>query len=121
MIRRPPRSTLSSSSAASDVYKRQGLCLALAVRPSWWCLVLGVAGSAAAMVVALRHGSSERSSPAWLLALPVCLATVFLVAGLAVGGSRLDSLGHSALEVYEGRNVTLSAVLTALTATASVT
>ena len=24
MIRRPPRSTLSSSSAASDVYKRQG-------------------------------------------------------------------------------------------------
>ena len=26
MIRRPPRSTLSSSSAASDVYKRQQLC-----------------------------------------------------------------------------------------------
>eukprot|EP00656_Telonema_subtile_P053367 TRINITY_DN771_c0_g1_i3.p1 TRINITY_DN771_c0_g1~~TRINITY_DN771_c0_g1_i3.p1 ORF type:complete len:102 (+),score=4.58 TRINITY_DN771_c0_g1_i3:102-407(+) len=25
MIRRPPRSTLSSSSAASDVYKRQGM------------------------------------------------------------------------------------------------
>eukprot|EP00658_Telonema_sp_P-2_P023806 TRINITY_DN19550_c0_g1_i4.p2 TRINITY_DN19550_c0_g1~~TRINITY_DN19550_c0_g1_i4.p2 ORF type:complete len:111 (-),score=34.84 TRINITY_DN19550_c0_g1_i4:484-816(-) len=25
MIRRPPRSTLSSSSAASDVYKRQGI------------------------------------------------------------------------------------------------
>ena len=28
MIRRPPRSTLSSSSAASDVYKRQGLTAA---------------------------------------------------------------------------------------------
>src|SRR5664280_860656 len=28
MIRRPPRSTLSSSSAASDVYKRQGLTCA---------------------------------------------------------------------------------------------
>src|SRR5664279_5819292 len=27
MIRRPPRSTLSSSSAASDVYKRQGYFL----------------------------------------------------------------------------------------------
>ena len=27
MIRRPPRSTLSSSSAASDVYKRQGIFL----------------------------------------------------------------------------------------------
>ena len=93
-----------------------GLCLALAVRPSWWCLVLGVAGPAAAMVVALRRGSSECSSPAWLLALPVCLATMFLVAGLAVGGSRLDSLGHSALETYEGRTVTLTAVLTDLPA-----
>src|SRR5665648_1296057 len=30
MIRRPPRSTLSSSSAASDVYKRQ-----LVGRPTW--------------------------------------------------------------------------------------
>src|SRR5665648_671731 len=29
MIRRPPRSTLSSSSAASDVYKRQALLLLL--------------------------------------------------------------------------------------------
>src|SRR5664280_3534280 len=27
MIRRPPRSTLSSSSAASDVYKRQGISI----------------------------------------------------------------------------------------------
>jgi competence protein ComEC len=93
-----------------------GLCLALAVRPSWWCLVLGVAGPAAAVVVALRRGSSECSSPAWLLALPVCLATMFLVAGLAVGGSSLDLLEHSALEVYEGRNVTLTAVLTDLPA-----
>src|SRR5664279_5486486 len=32
MIRRPPRSTLSSSSAASDVYKRQ---LGYGARPSW--------------------------------------------------------------------------------------
>src|SRR5678816_4508587 len=30
MIRRPPRSTLDRSSAASDVYKRQGL-------PEGWC------------------------------------------------------------------------------------
>src|SRR5664280_3824566 len=29
MIRRPPRSTLSSSSAASDVYKRQGFVMPL--------------------------------------------------------------------------------------------
>jgi len=93
-----------------------GLCLALAVQPSWWCLVLGVAGPAAAMVVALRRGSSECSSPAWLLALPVCLATMFLVAGVAVGGSRLDALGHSALQAHEGRSVTLTAVLTDLPA-----
>src|SRR5665648_380586 len=47
MIRRPPRSTLSSSSAASDVYKRQQLALALeaprapALRPlgDWDALV----------------------------------------------------------------------------------
>eukprot|EP00656_Telonema_subtile_P021312 TRINITY_DN22340_c0_g1_i2.p1 TRINITY_DN22340_c0_g1~~TRINITY_DN22340_c0_g1_i2.p1 ORF type:complete len:185 (+),score=29.89 TRINITY_DN22340_c0_g1_i2:109-663(+) len=37
MIRRPPRSTLSSSSAASDVYKRQGQKLAVAGRgPGVW-------------------------------------------------------------------------------------
>src|SRR5665648_533420 len=34
MIRRPPRSTLSSSSAASDVYKRQILNIFKFVRPS---------------------------------------------------------------------------------------
>ena len=50
-----------------------GLCLALALRPSWWVLLLGVIGPAAAMVVALRRGSPAESSPAWLLAIPVCL------------------------------------------------
>ena len=32
MIRRPPRSTLDRSSAASDVYKRQGDALALSAQ-----------------------------------------------------------------------------------------
>src|SRR5664280_552127 len=38
MIRRPPRSTLSSSSAASDVYKRRDLegCRSSVVQPRWW-------------------------------------------------------------------------------------
>eukprot|EP00658_Telonema_sp_P-2_P059523 TRINITY_DN4851_c0_g3_i2.p1 TRINITY_DN4851_c0_g3~~TRINITY_DN4851_c0_g3_i2.p1 ORF type:complete len:107 (+),score=21.75 TRINITY_DN4851_c0_g3_i2:92-412(+) len=38
MIRRPPRSTLSSSSAASDVYKRQGLWYGTwrAENGCWW-------------------------------------------------------------------------------------
>eukprot|EP00656_Telonema_subtile_P008691 TRINITY_DN14058_c0_g1_i3.p1 TRINITY_DN14058_c0_g1~~TRINITY_DN14058_c0_g1_i3.p1 ORF type:complete len:124 (-),score=19.09 TRINITY_DN14058_c0_g1_i3:39-410(-) len=35
MIRRPPRSTLSSSSAASDVYKRQAQQSRLCGRPSF--------------------------------------------------------------------------------------
>jgi competence protein ComEC len=93
-----------------------GLCLALAFRPSWWHLVLGMAGPAAAVVVALRRSPSARSTPAWLPTLPVCLAAMFLVAGIAVGGSRLDSLGHSTLEAYEGRTVTVAAVLTDLPA-----
>src|SRR5664280_3406563 len=41
MIRRPPRSTLSSSSAASDVYKRQG---SQRPRPVAQQLGAGVAG-----------------------------------------------------------------------------
>jgi competence protein ComEC len=93
-----------------------GLCLALAIRPARWCLVLGVAGLAAAVIVALRRGFGADSSPAWLLALPACVAALFLIAGLAAGDSRLDSLGHSALKSYEGRTVALTAVLTDLPA-----
>ena len=37
MIRRPPRSTLSSSSAASDVYKRQALCRVIPTKWRWYC------------------------------------------------------------------------------------
>ncbi len=93
-----------------------GLCLALAFRPSLWWFLLGVIGPAAAMVVALRRGSPAESSPAWLLAIPVCLAVMFVVAGLAVGGSRLAAAGHSALQAYDGRTVALTAVLTDLPA-----
>ena len=39
MIRRPPRSTLSSSSAASDVYKRQAL---VALRYQRWLLLIAL-------------------------------------------------------------------------------
>src|SRR5665648_546010 len=35
MIRRPPRSTLSSSSAASDVYKRQGVHRVASLLKRW--------------------------------------------------------------------------------------
>src|SRR5680860_1901913 len=38
MIRRPPRSTQSRSSAASDVYKRQPILLSLCLQhPQWNC------------------------------------------------------------------------------------
>eukprot|EP00658_Telonema_sp_P-2_P078022 TRINITY_DN7214_c0_g1_i5.p1 TRINITY_DN7214_c0_g1~~TRINITY_DN7214_c0_g1_i5.p1 ORF type:complete len:164 (+),score=31.35 TRINITY_DN7214_c0_g1_i5:89-580(+) len=63
MIRRPPRSTLSSSSAASDVYKRQAdskgrTPLLLAAR----------AGHASTVAILLLHGSdlAARSNPGWL-------------------------------------------------------
>ena len=41
MIRRPPRSTLDRSSAASDVYKRQGLFL-LGIE---YAIILGITGA----------------------------------------------------------------------------
>src|SRR5674536_85942 len=40
MRRRPPRSTLSSSSAASDVYKRQGIARTFFPRQSHGSLIL---------------------------------------------------------------------------------
>src|SRR5680860_1630524 len=53
MIRRPPRSTQSRSSAASDVYKRQGLCGAADSRGPWQCVGRG---SPARFVVCSRLG-----------------------------------------------------------------
>src|SRR5674536_248675 len=48
MIRRPPRSTLSSSSAASDVYKRQaigyGMCGGRVIAEIMYCDFLGRSG-----------------------------------------------------------------------------
>src|SRR5664280_3917871 len=49
MIRRPPRSTLSSSSAASDVYKRQVLL------PLYWRRVRMRDGALAAVVFGLLY------------------------------------------------------------------
>src|SRR5664280_1515890 len=54
MIRRPPRSTLSSSSAASDVYKRQG---SQRPRPVAQQLGAGVAG-----LLRVELGGRQRSA-----------------------------------------------------------
>src|SRR5665809_50352 len=54
MIRRPPRSTQSRSSAASDVYKRQmGEGPA---RASFWMLIVGVHAMAIPMILAGLDG-----------------------------------------------------------------
>ena len=74
MIRRPPRSTLSSSSAASDVYKRQNLSswdsfVATLMAEEMWeplkkrmRLYLDGANSAASSGAAASSGGSEESS-----------------------------------------------------------
>ena len=93
-----------------------GLCLALTVRPSWWWLLLAAAAAALAVVAVLRRVSGPHASPGLLSAVALALAALFLIAGLAVGGSRLDSLRHSALAAHQGHTVTLAAMLTDLPA-----
>eukprot|EP00658_Telonema_sp_P-2_P033943 TRINITY_DN24820_c0_g1_i6.p1 TRINITY_DN24820_c0_g1~~TRINITY_DN24820_c0_g1_i6.p1 ORF type:complete len:191 (+),score=55.46 TRINITY_DN24820_c0_g1_i6:136-708(+) len=86
MIRRPPRSTLSSSSAASDVYKRQGInaeygghcstmsqdehmLRALQLSRLLWTLFLFLAGCMVAVCL-LPHrklGNSPETHPAHIL------------------------------------------------------
>src|SRR5674536_393183 len=83
MIRRPPRSTLSSSSAASDVYKRQGQERLLRrprdrgpaegqFLPRYWPGALdrrGGAASEAAVRTALRLSLIHISEPTRLLSI----------------------------------------------------
>eukprot|EP00658_Telonema_sp_P-2_P024695 TRINITY_DN19930_c0_g1_i1.p1 TRINITY_DN19930_c0_g1~~TRINITY_DN19930_c0_g1_i1.p1 ORF type:complete len:389 (+),score=74.64 TRINITY_DN19930_c0_g1_i1:111-1277(+) len=73
MIRRPPRSTLSSSSAASDVYKRQvstqstggtsaNMAMALALRAMSWMLIVTLASSRASSERRIVGGVPATSS-----------------------------------------------------------
>src|SRR5674536_309954 len=59
MIRRPPRSTLSSSSAASDVYKRQAEPLGLQVREQLDVLALAAADNRGEHLKASALGQLE--------------------------------------------------------------
>src|SRR5450756_490124 len=73
MIRRPPRSTQSRSSAASDVYKRQGLALFLVALCFDWVT--------ASFLKAVPHFSMmDLSSPTFALALAGSLTILSLVA-----------------------------------------
>jgi competence protein ComEC len=93
-----------------------GLCLALAVRPAVWVLVLVPLLLTALLAFVLRRVSREGAGPGWLLGVPVALVVVFLIAGLAVGGGRLAGVERSELRASIGRTVSVSAVLTDLPA-----
>ena len=93
-----------------------GLCLALTLRIPGWFVAAALLGLAAALWSVLRHVARPGASPAPLLAAPVLLAALFLIAGLALGGARLEALGHSALAPWTGRTVAVAAVLTDLPA-----
>jgi competence protein ComEC len=95
-----------------------GLCLALAWRPP--LVVPGVAAALAVAALALaarRPASPEREAkpdPRRLLVVTAALMVVCAVAGLTLGGARLDAVARSTLAAYAGQQVQLSAVLTDL-------
>src|SRR5678815_1814862 len=56
MIRRPPRSTLDRSSAASDVYKRQILSWRLRDPLATWCASAGTSNQSATLPTEMDDG-----------------------------------------------------------------
>src|SRR5450756_891114 len=73
MIRRPPRSTQSRSSAASDVYKRQILDLATLTGACVVALgerVAGIMGNRPEWVDQVRAAADRAGEPVWSLPLP---------------------------------------------------
>ena len=73
MIRRPPRSTLSSSSAASDVYKRQEAgpaVLAMIAMPFTYSISNGIAlAFVSYAAIKICTGKFNETSPAiWVIA-----------------------------------------------------
>ena len=62
MIRRPPRSTLDRSSAASDVYKRQLLVTLLGLRRLWLFIAV-LYGLCTILVARLPSGDRSQERP----------------------------------------------------------
>ncbi len=91
-----------------------GLCAVLAVRPGLLWLVLAAAGAVAGVAAASRLRATSGRPGLTALLLPAAVATLFLVAGLAVGEQRLLALQRSALQPLIGESVGLQAVLTDL-------
>jgi ComEC/Rec2-related protein len=87
-----------------------GLCLALAWPPPLLLLVAAAALGAGALLTGSRAAAGRRG--AQLVAAGLCL--LFLCAGVALGGARLDAIARSALAAHVGERIPLSAVLTDL-------
>eukprot|EP00658_Telonema_sp_P-2_P000253 TRINITY_DN1008_c0_g1_i3.p1 TRINITY_DN1008_c0_g1~~TRINITY_DN1008_c0_g1_i3.p1 ORF type:complete len:126 (+),score=11.61 TRINITY_DN1008_c0_g1_i3:114-491(+) len=86
MIRRPPRSTLSSSSAASDVYKRQSLFTPLTILFGY-----------------LQHYLQHLASTIDLLAVGAALSEAALSASRLAQSSRACAAEDNCLRVPEHR------------------
>ncbi len=96
-----------------------GLCAALAWRPQALALVAVAAPAVAALVLALRPPERLRWAALEEYRLPavtVALAVAFVLAGVVLGGARLDAIGRSTLAAYAGQHLALTAVLTDLPA-----
>lgn len=95
-----------------------GLCLTLAWRPPPLVLAAAAVAAAASLVACLRAPRLPSAPAAFaeyrLLLVTGALAAVFVVAGVALGGARLDALGRSVLVAHTGQHAALTAVLTDL-------
>src|SRR5678809_594698 len=79
MIRRPPRSTLDRSSAASDVYKRQLYVVSVASVGVYGIILAGYASNSKYPLLASLRASAQLIS--YEVAVTLTLVSVILVAG----------------------------------------
>src|SRR5678815_3952384 len=87
MIRRPPRSTLDRSSAASDVYKRQYFYFATTfVYPPgrWWGYLFGdlrwaLLSAGITALAVLFHRGKLKAKPIWLGNSPATILSIYVV------------------------------------------
>ena len=107
MIRRPPRSTLDRSSAASDVYKRQAListpgglgvaAVLLMLLGTQWYLLFNVIAGAAAIPQDLKYTAALLGLSRWerwrTLILPALFPFIVTGAITASGGAWNASIG----------------------------
>ena len=94
-----------------------GLCLVLAWRPPTVALLTVAASASGLLAVAALAPGLPRLAAVLRhdrLLVAAALAVLFVSAGAALGGARLEAMGHSTLAAYAGHRVPLTAVLTDL-------